>query len=978
MNGTGAAQQDAQTRFVQAVTDAMTPQEQAALNTSYRQVVVAQRNVDGQQLVANVQAAQQRTLPGYARAPDDAAAFRAQQKADVAQAKTQLATWVAQGYVLKATWARDDAHAIVYTDSVTQQLNTAQQAVTTARQQALVDTQGLHNSFARRSLVEDATQAAEDNYQSVSDKLLNPQDLKTLTALDDNVQAWSAAGSQVIDESGAAADLTKAQLDQLTNPGSASTSELTQAQKYVAYVQANQHTRDVTLQLAGTQKNSDQYNKVMGELVNSQVASQQALTDYATYMVDTKQSQYNAADAAYKRKAQLQSGGIRLASYEIGSPSQAAGAVPDASLSQLAQARATASSDLAQARSVLQGSQAQLQQLQKVQQSLQPKHLSWWQHALSVVGSVAELAGGVIALVTTSWTGFGAVVGAAGIIAGVHGLFNTAHSISDWVNGTNTDAPLASLCEHQFHMSQSWANGIDTGVSMASFVADGAGAAKMFQEATTKLGTIGAVANATVTVDNFAGSVQYMAGSSNPVTLGSLAAKMFGGSATDGSYIDMALGVGGGVLGGGGNMRSAGRADAVGAMKGNTPTTPIGKAIGYVRTKGIDIGTGIGNAKNGISGFIKGNAPFTSVAVLGTAAIGTEVWLHNLGLAGIFGALVTQTRPLSKLRTSISERMSMNLKTRIQDAIGLAKEGKGAEAQQLLVDTVLNRPGRLGLSPNAATDGVALKQSLQDIADAKRHVEIATKSVTDAKNALASLKPGADPNRVQQAQALLTRAEGTLGRAEADFERAVRTAGDFKFKTNFATTKMGGFMRRLSYTLNAASAASALLTGITSWTGWVKAVASAYSSIAQTRYMRIMYRYGNELKSHLANSAIPHPKFSMITKAGSVNNFGTFVSAAADTSLSVGYMASGHVLEGLASLSLAAGEAGLYVASEKLKLRGFGVDLRERALPGVPVYIGLMGAGALGLLGTSLYAAATSSSASGGSPGPGQPTPGSK
>jgi hypothetical protein len=574
--GKGAAQQTAQQKFIQTVTDAMTPQEQATLNASYRQVVVAQRNLDGQKLVAGVQAAQNERIPRGAMDPQDMASFRAQQQADIAQARTQVTNWVAQGFALKATWARDDAHNAVYTDSVTSQLGTAQAAVTTARQQAMQDGQNIHNAFLRSELVNDAAAAPEAAYTKLQSQLLNPQDLKTLTALDHDVQAWTAAGNQAIDESTAAANLAKAGADQFTQPGTAATQELALAQKYMAYVQANQHVRAVTMQAAAAPDKSDQQNKLLGDLVNAQATSAQAFKNWAAYQQQLAQSQFNAADAAYQNALHPQPNDyVTLMGYKPGQAQQLTPTVPDKQLAGLSQARTAASSALTQANDVLNTANSNLAEVLKLQQSIQPKHESFWHRFLSVAGSVLECAGGIAVALACSWTGVGIAVGIAGVIAGVHGLINTAHSVSDWANNTETDAPLAALGEH-FGMSRSDANKLDAGVGMVSMFADGAGLVNMFREAGL-VGKLAAGASGALTLDSAQAQVRYVAfNQSNPQTLVAWTAEKAGMSETGANYLNMGVGLalsaagGKGALTGEGLNTAKGRVSA--AADGTTTT----------------------------------------------------------------------------------------------------------------------------------------------------------------------------------------------------------------------------------------------------------------------------------------------------------------------------------------------------------------------------------------------------------------------
>jgi len=298
--------------------------------------------------------------------------------------------------------------------------------------------------------------------------------------------------------------------------------------------------------------------------------------------------------------------------------------------------------------------------------------------------------------------------------------------------------------------------------------------------------------------------------------------------------------------------------------------------------------------------------PFGSMVAVGTSMLGAGVEIHHAivtkQVSGRLATLLTGTRPISKVRSSLSETMSLYLRTQINQAIDEAANGNGAAAKGR-IESLFNKGGLLGLSPNVATEGGTLLVRLGDIAEAR--------------STLDGLPQGADP-----------------AAAKANLDKAIAAAKQIKFKTNFATTAVGGFMRRASLGLGTISATSSFLN-MTDWTGLVKGLVGLYGTGAQANYIRSMYRY----KSALDDPDTPHPTWKIIRLAGNINNFGYVLNGLTDTAIGVNYLVRGDAANGYLSFMQAAGEFGLYAGSYNAK-----------AMRGTPLYILLMAGGATGLL----------------------------
>jgi len=298
--------------------------------------------------------------------------------------------------------------------------------------------------------------------------------------------------------------------------------------------------------------------------------------------------------------------------------------------------------------------------------------------------------------------------------------------------------------------------------------------------------------------------------------------------------------------------------------------------------------------------------PFGSMVAVGTSMLGAAAEIHHAivtkQVSGRLATLLTGTRPISKLRSSLSETMSLYLRTQINEAIDEAANGKGPAAVGR-IQSLFNKGKLLGLSPNVATEGSTLLARLRDVAEAK--------------STLDGLPQGADPTA-----------------AQANLDKAIAAARQIKFKTNFATTAVGGFMRRASLGLGTVSATSSLLN-MTDWTGLVKGLVGLYGTGAQANYIRSMYQY----QSALDDPDTPHPTWKIIRLAGNINNFGYVLNGLTDTAIGVNYLVRGDAANGYLSFMQAAGEFGLYVGS-----------YNARAMRGTPLYILLMAGGATGLL----------------------------
>jgi hypothetical protein len=310
--------------------------------------------------------------------------------------------------------------------------------------------------------------------------------------------------------------------------------------------------------------------------------------------------------------------------------------------------------------------------------------------------------------------------------------------------------------------------------------------------------------------------------------------------------------------------------------------------------------------------------------------------IANHQLTGLGATLATNTRPVSKVRTSLSETMSLYLRNQINLAIGDAANGKLPAARDRIEQLFntgtwhdkpeskwfgISKTKWLGISPNAATDVSTLLKRLDNVAKAKENRKNFPPDVAAAK-----------------------------------LDTAIEYAGKIKFKTNFATTGVGGFMRHSSLVLNAFSGTGSLLTFLATWdwTGLAKAGVGGYGAYAQWGYIRKMYEYKRAYKLAVAGKNLPRPTWDMITKAGDRNNFGYVLNSLADTAIGVNYLVHGEVANGMFSLTQAAGEFGLYLGSggrgEKLRRDTLKLDGVLPLKRMVPLAIILQGAGAVGLL----------------------------
>jgi hypothetical protein len=315
--------------------------------------------------------------------------------------------------------------------------------------------------------------------------------------------------------------------------------------------------------------------------------------------------------------------------------------------------------------------------------------------------------------------------------------------------------------------------------------------------------------------------------------------------------------------------------------------------------------------------------PFRSMSGVVTGMVGGAYAVQRLITAGDLGGDwaigLTNTRPFSKMRTGLSESMSMRLRTRLAQAVDLAADGKPRDAKDLFTTGVLNKGKWFGLSPNASSaEGAQFVRYLDDIANAKRDLDAARtpKARVKAQNAL---------------------------------DTAVQKAKSLKLKSNFATTRVGGLMRRGSLTLSAYSATGSFLE-MTNWTGLIKGLQSAYSGAVQMNYIRSMYAYRKDLAAADADPSLKRPDWNdYIKPAGYLNNFNYVLSGAVDTALGVYYLMGRDPPNAVASFAQASGEFGLYAGS-----------YIPKAMRGTPVYIALMVGGAATIFADALMSGSSS------------------
>ena len=300
--------------------------------------------------------------------------------------------------------------------------------------------------------------------------------------------------------------------------------------------------------------------------------------------------------------------------------------------------------------------------------------------------------------------------------------------------------------------------------------------------------------------------------------------------------------------------------------------------------------------------------PWPSMVAIVGSLVGVAYGVEEGAIRGTLGFLLNNARPFSRMRTGLSEAMSMQLRTRLAQAIETAAGGDGAGAQKMITDLVFGHSGRLGLSPNAFTgEGQQFLDLLGAIASFKQTLDAAT-----------------DP--------------ATIATVEQDIKAAISQAKSLKLKSNFATTPVGGAMRRGSLAFNTLASATAFYE-MTNWTGWVKGLSGAFSASIQGNYIRSMYSYRRALDAAAADSSLPAPKWNDFMKYPSqLNNFGYVTGAGTDVAMAA-YSALNRDIPGaIGYFGQALGESGLYAGSYSPKAMRF-----------TKYYIGAMMAGALTL-----------------------------
>lgn len=454
--------QQAIVKFDQALGAAMTQQQRAQLRTLQRETQKAQDNLEGQLIGQELRAAKARAATECT--PEQKAAAAERVSLILAQARIHVSAVRQLEVNLKA----QDAYELVMTPELQQKLSGPQKELADAARSLSADP----DSEAAKQRFE----TAKAQYDAVFKATVNAYDQLALKNLGAIVQREGSLG-QLLEEE-AATQLRylalHAEMEKMcfTGPRRA---EYDIAKADYDQLQSNRTMRELALRAAADPQQSAQ---LLEDLAVGMM--EQAKRDADT-AVNRAQLDYDMA----VRESQRRFDPANLPAIPNGgAPAAVAANGPVYGLPGVQQISAANSATFVApaADPVVEEAKRRLDTAHKnrddLYEMLKPPPApprSGWDRALEIGTGVLQVAGGLAIAAAFSWTGAGAVFGAA---VAIDGAIRTVHSISDAVNGTTTDKPLSALLQKVPFVDRGAANRIDTGVSMLGlFGPGGVGAA---------------------------------------------------------------------------------------------------------------------------------------------------------------------------------------------------------------------------------------------------------------------------------------------------------------------------------------------------------------------------------------------------------------------------------------------------------------------------------------------------------------------
>lgn len=476
--------EQAAAKFEQTLGAMLTPQQRAQLQALQRDIQRTQNDLQGQLIGQELRAAQFQLKTSCA--PEQKAEAATRVSLILAEARIHVSA-VRQ---LEVSIKAQDAYGLVMTPELQQKLSGPQKELADAARTLALDpeNQALQQAFA----------LAKQRYDAVFKANVNPHDQLTLQNLDAIVQREASLGALLEQE--ADTQLRYVQLHAEMKKmcfGGPQRPQYDLAKADYDLLQSTHALRDLALRAAGDPQQSE---KLLEELAAGMIDVAKRNADG---VVNHAQLDYDMAvreslrryDAAHPPALPNGTGGVAPALTSLSAQALTTPAIngPPAAVAANGQVsglpgvqNVSAPYGAAFAAPVtdpmVEEAKRRLDTAIKsrddLYEALKPPpapQRSGWDYALEIATGVLEVAGGLIIAAGASWTGAGAVFGVA---VAIDGAVRTAHSISDAVNGTTTDAPLSALLQKAPFIDRGAANRIDTGVSMVGlFGPGGVGAA---------------------------------------------------------------------------------------------------------------------------------------------------------------------------------------------------------------------------------------------------------------------------------------------------------------------------------------------------------------------------------------------------------------------------------------------------------------------------------------------------------------------
>lgn len=459
LNTKGDAQAPAQLEYFSALEKMLTPEQRANLRQLERKQEDATMDLQGQHIGQRIIDARNGKVPD---ASDPKNTLRGASSAELLSlAQAEGRALVAERQLTAIDRKVQDLYELVLTPENEAKLQPTREQLREAQQQQAKDPQNAE----LKQRVEDLTGQLENDIYA----LFSPNDREAVRGFEAHQRHLKGIASVLDQEAGFERDYyemraTNAGSPDGTPPTALQKQEFQLSQHRFEYIGQARSLRGTALKLAASsddEKLGNEFDQGMVDLMRKQSGLQVESRQFDHDLAVSKHDAWLKANPNASSTTETSAGEIQLVSNNA---TQAANGTTGVAPTLQAVNDSRVSLDEAR------------EQHQKLEEQLKPKEVGFWDRVLEVAGGVLEIVGGVVVMAMAGWTGAGAVLGALMI---ADGALRTAHSATDWANGTQTDAPLSSLMQ-SWGMDRGLANGIDGGINfVATLAAGGSGALLM-------------------------------------------------------------------------------------------------------------------------------------------------------------------------------------------------------------------------------------------------------------------------------------------------------------------------------------------------------------------------------------------------------------------------------------------------------------------------------------------------------------------